>query len=168
MDIIEIQKLVTTGESSKLEFKRTTGQLDRGMESVCAFLNEQGGTLLYGVADDGEICGQVVSDSTKRDIAEHIRLFKPFPLLDIEYIPIADNNGHVTLTFWRNDGELNEGQQRTLHYIAQHEGCTASTIAAETQTPFSTVDKHIRILISKSLIERRGSKRTGGYYLCQH
>lgn len=141
MDIIEIQKLVTTGESSKLEFKRTTGQLDRGMESVCAFLNEQGGTLLYGVADDGEICGQVVSDSTKRDIAEHIRLFEPFPLLDIEYIPIADNNGHVTLTFWRNDGEL---------------------------TPFSTVDKHIRILISKSLIERRGSKRTGGYYLCQH
>jgi hypothetical protein len=32
--------------------------------------------------------------------------------------------------------------------------------------PFSTVDKHIRVLLKKMLIEGRGSKKTVGYWLC--
>ena len=30
--------------------------------------------------------------------------------------------------------------------------------------PFDTIEKQIRILLKKGLIEHRGSKKTGGYY----
>lgn len=40
------------------------------METLCAFLNRNGGTVLFSVTDKGKIIGQEVSDKTKRDIAE--------------------------------------------------------------------------------------------------
>lgn len=40
------------------------------METLCAFLNRNGGTVLFGVTDKGKIICQEVSDKTKRDIAE--------------------------------------------------------------------------------------------------
>ena len=40
------------------------------METLCAFLNRNGGTVLFRVTDKGKIIGQEVSDKTKRDIAE--------------------------------------------------------------------------------------------------
>ena len=46
----------------------------------------------------------------------------------------------------------------------EHEGCTASEISKKTSIPFSTIDKHIRVLLKVGVIERRGSKKTGGYY----
>ena len=60
--------LIDKGESFELEFKSTirlnlkTGEKDKRMEkavlkSLVAFLNGDGGTLLVGVADDGEILG---------------------------------------------------------------------------------------------------------------
>lgn len=62
------------------------------------------------------------------------------------------------------NGQLNEGQQETLNYIIQHQGCNTTIIAKELGKPFRTVDKHVRVLLSLSIIERRGSKKTGGYY----
>ena len=56
-------------ETGQVEFKETTGQLERGMETLCAFLNGTGGTVLFGVNDKGKIIGQEVCDKTKRDIA---------------------------------------------------------------------------------------------------
>ena len=61
-------------------------------------------------------------------------------------------------------GELNTAQKATLNYIKENEGCNATEISAKTGVPFSTIDKHIRVLLKKGIIERRGSKKTGGYY----
>ena len=63
------------------------------------------------------------------------------------------------------NGELNPSQKATLKFIMEHEGCTASEISKKTSIPFSTIDKHIRVLLKVGVIERRGSKKTGGYYL---
>jgi ATP-dependent DNA helicase RecG len=41
----------------------------------------------------------------------------------------------------------------------------AKHISEELNMPFGTVDRHIRILLKKKKIERRGSKKTGGYYV---
>ena len=90
MDIQYLENLVAMKESSTLELKKSTGQLERGMESVCAFLNGDGGIVVFGVADNGDILGQTVGDSTKRDIAECIRQFEPFPLLDVDYVGLDD------------------------------------------------------------------------------
>lgn len=61
-------------------------------------------------------------------------------------------------------GGLNESQIKTLEYIRQHEGCQVKQISADMNVPIDTIDKHISVLLKKSLIERRGSKRTGGYH----
>ena len=63
----DIQRLASEGEGKSIEFKETTGQLDRGMETLCAFLNGNGGTLLFGITDNGKIIGQDISDKTRRD-----------------------------------------------------------------------------------------------------
>ena len=62
------------------------------------------------------------------------------------------------------NGELNSSQKSTLQFILEHEGCTASSISEKTGIPFSTIDKHIRVLLKAGVIERRGGKKTGGYY----
>ena len=50
-----IQNLIAGKEGGKVEFKQTTGQLERGMETLCAFLNGEGGTVLFGVKDNGKM-----------------------------------------------------------------------------------------------------------------
>lgn len=62
------------------------------------------------------------------------------------------------------NGELNKSQLATLEYIRQNKGCKAQEISEKTGVPFSTIDKHIRVLLERELIERKGSKKTGGYY----
>jgi len=56
-----VKKLIAKSENGQIEFKETTGQLERGMETLCAFLNGVGGTVLFGVSDKGKIIGQEVS-----------------------------------------------------------------------------------------------------------
>ena len=47
-----IQNLIAEKEGGKVEFKQTTGQLERGMETLCAFLNDEGGTVGIAIYDD--------------------------------------------------------------------------------------------------------------------
>ena len=63
------------------------------------------------------------------------------------------------------NGELNKGQEKVYLYIKTHKGVNATDISNALNIPFSTIDKHIRVLAKNNLIERRGSKKTGGYFL---
>ena len=55
----DIQKLVEKDEHRYLELKKTTGELKDGMHSACAFLNTDGGWLLFGVTPKSlKILGQ--------------------------------------------------------------------------------------------------------------
>ncbi len=47
-------------------FKTSTGMLKEAFQSVCAFLNCKGGTVLIGVTDKGKIVGQEIIDKMKR------------------------------------------------------------------------------------------------------
>ncbi len=60
MDVAEqqITSLIRKGEGLDLEFKACRNQLNRDVyETICAFLNRHGGTLLLGVQDNGVIQG---------------------------------------------------------------------------------------------------------------
>jgi ATP-dependent DNA helicase RecG len=70
----EILNLISKGESETLEFKKSTGLMREGIESVCAFANHRGGYLLFGVDDDGAILGQQVTDDTIKNIANAVKL----------------------------------------------------------------------------------------------
>jgi ATP-dependent DNA helicase RecG len=55
MDLAELNQLVAQGESDRLEFKKSTGELKAGMQSLCAMLNGSGGMVLFGVTADRRI-----------------------------------------------------------------------------------------------------------------
>lgn len=61
------------------------------METLCAFLNGKGGTILFGVTDKGKIIGQEVSDQTKRIVADALQRLEPLAAVEISYIPLSDN-----------------------------------------------------------------------------
>lgn len=97
MEYQEIEALIALKESKNLEFKESTGQLDRSMETLCAFFNGDGGIVLYGVKDNGNVVGQEVSDSTKRAIAEAINRIEPFVSLEINYVRIPNSDKFVII-----------------------------------------------------------------------
>ena len=56
--IQSVSSLLKQGEGITLEFKSAQNDLPANvLETVCAFLNRYGGTLLLGVSDNGEIIG---------------------------------------------------------------------------------------------------------------
>jgi ATP-dependent DNA helicase RecG len=62
MTVDQIRRLLAQGEGIQLEFKEAKQALPTNFfETVCAFLNRDGGTILLGVEDDGTVCGIVPS-----------------------------------------------------------------------------------------------------------
>ncbi len=58
MTLNQIREDLAKGEGLHREFKEARDQLPRNLfETVCAFLNTDGGTIFLGVADDGTITG---------------------------------------------------------------------------------------------------------------
>lgn len=66
--VVSVSELIAEGETSAVEFKSTlrtnlhTGQPDEkihlsSLKTIAGFLNAKGGTLLIGVADDGQVLG---------------------------------------------------------------------------------------------------------------
>ena len=60
---------------------------------------------------------------------------------------------------------LNAGQQAVLDCIKAHEGIKVPGISDLTNIPSKTIERHVSVLIARNLIEHRGSKKTGGYYV---
>jgi hypothetical protein len=100
-ELMDVEQLILAGESDLLEFKSTlrlnlyTNRNDREIEqavlkTLVAFLNSEGGTLLVGVEDDGNVLGinadkfqnedkfllhftNLVNDRIGKQYADHIR-----------------------------------------------------------------------------------------------
>jgi ATP-dependent DNA helicase RecG len=95
MTILEIEALVRRGESDSVEFKKSTGQLTRAAETLCAFLNGHGGIVLVGVSPDKEITGQIVADGTLRDIAQCFKRFEPPAHIQIHRVSLPNSGREV-------------------------------------------------------------------------
>jgi len=66
----ELSLLLQQGESETIEFKETLD--NEALESVAAFANTKGGTLLIGVRDGGEVAGITLGKETLREWANQI------------------------------------------------------------------------------------------------
>ena len=106
MDMSEIQRLASGGESETVEFKRSTGQLTRAGETLCAFLNRQGGFVLFGVTSAGEVVGQEVSDSTLQSTAAMIRRLEPAVQISIERAPLENGREVLVLQAPASTGSI--------------------------------------------------------------
>ncbi len=61
-------------ESEILEFKKTTGELDKAVDNIASMLNKHGyGTLYFGVSPNGDVTGQQISASSLNDVAKKIK-----------------------------------------------------------------------------------------------
>lgn len=91
MDIKQIKLLVKRGESTTVEFKKSTALLRSVCETLCAFLNSKGGTVFVGVNDKGQLIGQDVTNNTRHEIARELAKIEPHVDIDVDYLAIENN-----------------------------------------------------------------------------
>lgn len=60
---------------------------------------------------------------------------------------------------------LSSGQQKVLDCIKAHEGIKVPGISDLTNIPSKSIERHVSALIARNLIEHRGSRKTGGYFV---
>ena len=82
--------LAESGESETLEFKETTGTRREAAMTVCAFLNQSGGQVLFGVTPAGVVVGQQVSERTIEELSAELRRIDPPAFPTVERIPVDE------------------------------------------------------------------------------
>lgn len=92
----KILEMINKGEGINIEFKESKNKLNRDVfESVCAFLNRNGGHLFLGVKDDGTILG-IDEDSISKVKDNFVSSMNnpdkinPTCYLDVEEIKVDD------------------------------------------------------------------------------
>lgn len=84
----QIVALASSGESETLEFKETTGTRREAARTVCAFLNQDGGQVLFGVNRDGDVVGQQVGGRTIEELSAELQQIDPPAFPTVERVPV--------------------------------------------------------------------------------
>jgi len=87
----QLTEIIRKGEGISTEFKTCRNQLSRDIyETVCAFLNRHGGTILLGVTDSGEVQGidPDVANRIKKDFVTAIN--NPQKLTPAAYLSVEE------------------------------------------------------------------------------
>jgi len=71
--MITLKDLLKEGESETVEFKPSLSQMDKITESISAFSNTKGGTVVIGVSDKGEVLGVDIGKNTIESLANQIK-----------------------------------------------------------------------------------------------
>ena len=129
-----LQSLIAQGESETLELKRSTAELKRAGETLCAFLNGEGGKVLIGVSPDGKLVAQDVADITLRDIAAMLGRFEP-PAVVLAFAVLLWVAGFDTLyacqdvDFDRREGlrSLPARTPSAWSFVAARRNCSANS-----------------------------------------
>jgi len=90
--------------------------------------------------------------------------------------PKFDTQGFFTVTFMKRaktnsvtngtlNGTLNGTETLVFDCIRTTPGITANTLVLQTDKSVRTIRRTVKQLIEKGLIEYRGSKKTGGYFI---
>lgn len=69
----EASRLIQTGEDQQVEFKTGFAETREAIESLCAFTHADGGSVFFGVRDDGSIAGVSLGKKTLEDFANQVR-----------------------------------------------------------------------------------------------
>ena len=131
MTIEDIRKLIDKDESITLELKKTTGELKDAMHTACAFLNTDGGWLIFGVTPTSRrMVGQDVNDDTQREISQALSGLEPAVEVKINYFDVPEGNGkkviaiHFDAFVWGSEPYTYDGN--TTVWRAQPSRCHGS------------------------------------------
>ena len=94
MDLYELKKLVAQGEGQHLEFKKKANFPEKIVREIVAFANAEGGLLLLGVDDDGELSGTRNIEGEAFVLSQAIKkCIRPYPCHDVEIIHLTPKKG---------------------------------------------------------------------------
>ena len=88
--------------------------------------------------------------------------------LNAESGPLNAETGRINVEIGRINSQtvhLTKNEAKILHIITKEEGLSVINLQLKTELAERTIFRHIASLTQKHLIERRGSKKTGGYWL---
>ena len=103
MEPRSIEAMLAAGESTTVEFKRCGSQPGTDVfETICAFANRDGGSVLLGVSDSGEAVGvapgsELAIERNIVNVTHNPRLFSPAPVVEFER---ADVGGRRVVRVW--------------------------------------------------------------------
>lgn len=101
MEYTQIRELINKGEGIDIEFKKSKNKLNRDVfDSVCAFLNRNGGYLFLGVEDDGTITGINIDAIDK---------------LKNDFVTAMNNPNKISPTFYLSVRDIKIGDKRILY-----------------------------------------------------
>src|SRR5690606_25997441 len=83
--------------------KRSTGELRAAAETLCGVLNEQGGQVLFGVANNGRILGQQIADGTLQDLGNTLHRLEPSVHIARTQVTVRDDLQVLILEVPRGD-----------------------------------------------------------------
>ena len=69
---VDVTKIIKSGESETVEFKKSTGEWKEIIETISAFTNKKGGVILVGVDNKKEVCGVSIGKGTIEDLTNKI------------------------------------------------------------------------------------------------
>ena len=70
---MDLKELIESGETQSLEFKESSGLKDEIGETVSAFSNSDGGTVIIGVSNSGGVHGVDIGKNTLEEFANYIK-----------------------------------------------------------------------------------------------
>ena len=142
MNIDQIATLATSGESETLEFKETTGTRREATMTVCAFLNQGGGQLLFGVTSVGAVVGQQVSERTIEELSAELRQIDPPAFPTVERVPVDGGREVIVVS-------MAQGASRPYSYRAAAYRRVGNTTLA------MSADEYNRMLFERMHSEQR-------------
>jgi hypothetical protein len=109
-----LEALVAAGESETVEFKEhLPAQNEKSrrnvMKTVAAFANGAGGTLLFGVTNDGSICGLSAEEDRSAAADDLTRLVEswihPVPEFSVDWFSVPGGDGQRVIALQVNPGD---------------------------------------------------------------
>ncbi len=97
----QLEALAASGESETLEFKGTTGARREAARTACAFLNQDGGQVVFGVTPTGVVAGQQVSDRTIEELSAELQRIDPPAFPSVERIRVSDDRDVIVVSTGR-------------------------------------------------------------------
>ncbi len=97
-----IEKIIKSGEWENIEFKSSLAERKEILETICAFSNSAGGTILVGVDDEGNVLGIKIGKNTIQELINEIK-FSLEPLI-IPNIEVVDLKNKKILVINVNEG----------------------------------------------------------------
>ncbi len=114
VNVEQIAQLAAAGESETLEFKETTGTRREAAMTVCAMLNQNGGQVLFGIAPDGTVAGQTVSERTLEEISSELGRMDPQAFPAVRRMPL--HNGREVIVVSVGSGPAKPYRYRSTAY----------------------------------------------------